>query len=497
MQRLLGSFALLTLLLLLPAGAFAQAAASTPAFPLSINTNSGGVPILVDANNTPFLIIGDSPQDMAQKLPIGGSLSMSSYFTARQGQGFWNTVNLWITCSANDNVCDPSGATFDGIAPFTGTISGCGGSLPDCYDLSTPNPDFFARIDAEINMAGTAHMAAIVNVLSGDFCGGYVQALVNSGAAKATAYGQYLGNRYNNYDNIIWLIGGDYNCDGNTQIDDLMLDVINGILSTSPRSNLVTLQLDDFRYSTQDVGNNWAAVPGMLNAAYDYYPIYGEIISALSTAPALPAFLLESDYEGENNLGYQATADSPLRGRHEVWWTLTSGSSGFVYGNHYVWQFAAGWQDNLATTEVAQFSYAANFFNMLSWWKLAPDVSSALVTAGRRDYATTGACSPRHKKQCMSVNTYVTAALANDKSFAVVYTPAAARAITVSMSALNPKVTAQWYDPTADPTLANSYSTICSPGGTPCGSGSQRFSNPSHHADGTDDWVLLLTAAGS
>jgi hypothetical protein len=134
-----------------------------------------------------------------------------------------------------------------------------------------------------------------------------------------------------------------------------------------------------------------------------------------------------------------------------------------------------------------QFVYLAKFMRLIPWYKLQPSPggSKSIVTAG---YGSNAAGTTL-------ASTYVTSSLASDGSLAVIYFPNAnSGPITVNMALMGTGVTAKWYDPTADPTETSSYTTVCSPSGTVCGTGSQSFSSPFTHSDGTHDAVLLLQA---
>ena len=104
---------------------------------------------------------------------------------------------LWINLLCNDGTaCNADGTTFDGIAPFT-----------TANDLSTPNPAYFDRADVAINLAAANGMVVILAPIETI---GWLRTLRANGIDKAFAYGQYLGNRYKNFPNIIWMHGNDF-----------------------------------------------------------------------------------------------------------------------------------------------------------------------------------------------------------------------------------------------------------------------------------------------
>jgi hypothetical protein len=205
---------------------------------------------------------------------------------------------------------------------------------------------------------------------------------------------------------------------------------------------------------------------------------------------------VETNYENENATGCDTF--SAFRDRKSAWWALTSGASGFIYGNSYIWPFSTRWNTarNIDTADVIQLGHLYNFLVALKWSILVADTASTLVTAGRNVYGTPpvssgipGNLGCLSSPYTVNTNTYVTAARASDGSFAVVYIPTTGT-VTVNLANLEPNVTAQWFDPTT-----GNYSTICSDGTGNCAFGSQNFTSSGTHSDGASDWVLLLRAA--
>ena len=150
---------------------------------------------LMGSNGAPFMVAGDSPQCLSANL---STANMDAYFAARAAQGFnasW--VNLLCTTYTGGRT---DATTYDGIAPFTGTISG------GLYDLTKPNPTYFARVDA-LFAAAAAH-GTVVFADPIEF-GGFSQTIQANSAAAASSYGQFLGARYRNQANIVWMSGND------------------------------------------------------------------------------------------------------------------------------------------------------------------------------------------------------------------------------------------------------------------------------------------------
>jgi Protein of unknown function (DUF4038) len=84
---------------------------ANPKYPLRISTTGH---YLVDQNNRPFLIIGDSPQSLVSNL---SDSDMDLYFVDRQTHGF-NAVWVNILCNSHTGG-RADGTTYDGLAPFT------------------------------------------------------------------------------------------------------------------------------------------------------------------------------------------------------------------------------------------------------------------------------------------------------------------------------------------------------------------------------------------
>jgi chitodextrinase len=408
---------------------------------------------LVDQNNQPFMIVGDSPQSLIGNL---SQPQVVSYFADRAAHGF-NSAWVNLLCDSY-TACNRDGTTFDGIPPFT---------TPG--DLSTPNSVYFARVDTYLNIAAAYGITVFLDPIE---TGGWLDVLRSNGVTKAFNYGVYLGNRYNNFPNIVWMSGNDFQTWQTASDDALVLAVVKGIKSVDP-NHIHTAELNYDSSTTLD-DPNWASLAG-LNAAYTYYPTYAEVLHGYNQSPTLPTFLVEAHYEGENVGGEMGT---PLVLRLQAYWTMLVGGAGQLYGNTYTWQFLSNWQSNLDTPGVTQLGYWNNLFSAYPWYNLLPDQNHTVVTAGYGTFSTVGNTS---------ASNYMTTAYLPDGSLVMAYVPTI-RTFTVQMTQLAGTVTAQWFDPTN-----GTYTTV--PGSPFPNTQSQTFTTPGNNSAGDSDWILLLTAS--
>jgi hypothetical protein len=430
----------------------------TANFPLTMGPNNR---YFVDQNGVPFLVNGDSPQSLLVDLSASDT---NLYLTTRKSQGF-NTIIVDVLADTSTGG-NANGTTYDGIAPFTS------GSSPSSYDLSTPNPTYFARLDAVVSMAAANGFLVFLDPIETI---GWLQTLQNNGTSKAFDFGVFLGNRYKDYPNVAWQSGNDFQSWANTSDSDLVYQVMAGIKSVAP-SQIQTIQLSfPTSYSNQDT----VTLPAInMDAAYTYHDTYDMMLQAFNSSPTSPVFLVEGNYEGENNGFSFPGVTGTFILRAQEYWTMTSGGVGQFYGSHWDWGFASGWQSTLDSAGVAQLPYWTDLFTSVEWWKLVPDQNHQIVTAG---YGTYNA----YNDNFYSSN-YATTAWNPDGTTSVTY-DIAGSALTVDLAKFVGPVSAQWYDP--------SNGTYQSVTGSPFANTSPWvFQPPGQNHEGDSDWVLVLHA---
>ena len=449
------------------------------AFPLKVSANHR---YLVDQDNKPFLIVGDTPQGLMGRL---SEKEAESYFADREAHGF-NTLG-WIdvACAGHDFPANTFGTTPDGIRPFAGFLPG--GTDYTHYDLSKPNEAYFSRLDHMIRLAANHHLLVFVDPIETI---GWLPTLRNNGLKAAYAYGQYLGRRYKDFANVAWISGNDFNNWRVPSDDALVQAVAKGIQSIAP-GQLQTVEINVNTSSSLD-DQTWAPIIS-LNSTYTYSATYIQMLHSYNEKPVIPTYLVEAHYDLEE-VGNPTDYGTPNVLRREEYWTMLSGGAGQFYGNRYTWSFNSGWPSYIDTLGVSQLTIWKDFFSSLPWQDLVPDQEHAVVTEGFGTFGSTEVELNQSnltatRKPSVSQSDFATAARTGDGSVVVVYMPTA-RTITVNMASLKAIATAKWFDPSN-----RAYSNI--PGGPFVNSGTQQFTPPGKNHDGDDDWVLLLNATGN
>lgn len=466
-------FVLTVLVLLGPLSVWAQVASSphvasphVPVYPLKVSANGR---YLVDQKNVPFLIVGDVPQPI---VTMASTADAAKYFDDRQAHGF-NAVWVDILVAGPYYFYSPEdGSTYDGIRPFIGYVSG--GTDTAHYDLSKPNEAYFARVDQVLALAENHGMVVFLDPIE---TGQWVPTLRNNGSAAAYAYGQYLGNRYKHFNNIIWLNGNDFNTWKTPDDDKVVRAVAMGIKSVDPR-HLQTIELNVETSSSLD-DSTWAPIVSV-NSTYTYSPTYFQMWHSYNQTPIMPTYLVEGHYElAGMDLGHPVDIGTPLVLRRQEYWAMLSGGKGQLYGNVFTCYFANGWKYYIDTVGVKQLMIWRRFFSSLPWQAFVPDQDHVVVTSG---FGNPGSMQTR-----VSKSDFCTASKTPDGSVAVAYMPTV-RTITVNMASLKAPAIAKWFDPSN-----GAYTAI--PGGPFANTGARQFTPPGSNHDGDGDWVLLLDAS--
>jgi Protein of unknown function (DUF4038)/Putative collagen-binding domain of a collagenase len=406
-------------------------------FPVGVSENKR---YLIDQDGKPYMLNGDSPQCMSANL---STADMELFFEDRQQHGF-NAAWVNLICGPYTHGREDA-STYDGIRPFT-----------DSHDLSTVNLEYWRRMDTMVDLA---KKYGITLVLDPAETGSFSDLLKDNGEVKSEAYGTFLGERYRDDVNIIWMFGNDYS--DWERYDPYLVALSKGLRAADPEK-LQTIELNPSNTSFDDPV--WPPLID-LASAYAYSPTYEVVLRAYNAAPTTPVFMVEANYEFENNDNGPPTSDETMR--RQEYWTMLSGATGQLYGNKYTWGFEDEvWKQHFDTKAVEEWQLMVRLFSARSWQDLVPDEQHRFLTDGVGE--------PTNQGDVLESD-YATAATTRDGSLGIVYVPTA-RTITVDVRTLQPGMTARWFDPTD-----GSFRDARAP-----------FTTPGKNAAGAGDWVLVI-----
>jgi len=401
------------------------------AFPIKLSADRK---YLVDQNNVPFLVTGDAAWSLIAKL---NATDAATYLEDRRVRGF-NLV--MVNLVERRYSATPPSTNANGNAPFTGA------------PFATPSEAYFAYADSVITLAQQKGIAVLLAPAYLGYDGvtpveGWWDEMVAAGPAVLTTYGAYVGNRYKNFDNIIWLEGGD------RSPSDLSFTnaVANGIKSVDTR------HLHTAHWNQEDLGSDLGVTWLDFNTVYTYNPVY--LKSAAAISAGLPFILLESTYENERSITVPEV-------RAQAYYALLTGGVGQIFGNRPIWLFDTGWNGatGISSPGSVSMNQLQKLFAPRAWTGLVP--AQSVITAGAGSNGGTD---------------YAVLAKSTDGRLAIAYLPSS-RAITLNLTtmAAHAPINARWYNPSNGVFTAVTGSPLAAAAGialTPPAAG---------------DWVLLL-----
>ncbi len=440
-------------------------AATGDVFPLHVSADRR---YLVTAGDAPFFIQGDTPWSLMVELTRE---EVTEYLDDRVAHGF-NAI-LVNLIEARFSATTPPWATAYGDVPFD-----------DVDDFSVQNEAYFAHTDWVLAEASRRGMLVLLTpAYMGYGCGdeGWCAAMRNNGVDNLRAYGRFLGTRYRDQTNIIWVHGGDHrpSTSGSPSDWDLMDAIRLGLTETDRDDRIVTAHWSrGDNGSEADEAASWLTLDSIYSA--DGASIYEESLDVWGRSQGVrPGVLIESYYENEHGM-------TPQRLRSEMYWPVLAGSTGFFYGNYPIWPFwnagdpdwgfgdggfSGGWREALDNPGASAARIAGGFFRDRDWQRLVPDTAHAFLTDG---LGSSGSES------------YVLCAATPEGDLAVAYFYDGSSSPTVDLGAFaGATVSISWVDPadgSVQPLAGSPFTTDAT----------MSVSPPGDNADGDADWLLLF-----
>jgi hypothetical protein len=416
-------------------------------FPLRLSANSR---FLVDQNDVPFLINQASSWGLIQSL---SNADAADYLDALKQRGF-NTVMVSII--SNDARMAGNPPNWQGVPPF---------NTP--WDYSTYNDTYFAHADHVINLAKDRGMLVTLVPSYLGYPSDASQGLwdemlsANNSVAKSSAYGRYLGQRYKNFSNLMWIAGGDQQPAAGSELENRLKAVIVGIREND--SHYWTGHWDSVArgngvLSTENpTFASYMSVNGYY--AYNYDLTYQRDLEAYNRAPTMMLYHLDQSYETE-------PGGTPENIRRKAYQAVLMGGAGSSFNAGYNWWGFANWRGNMDSPGSQQTTIWYRVFTSRPWQDLVPDQNHVAVTAGLGSWGSTD---------------YVAAARAATGATIMAFLPTS-RTVTVDLRQISgSQAKCWWLNPSNGQTsLIGSFGTT----------GSRTFTPP-----GNGDWLLVIDDA--
>lgn len=415
---------------------------------------------LVTESGEPFFWLGDTAWELFHRLSWEETYH---YLENRRERGF-NVIQA-VVLAEMDGLRTPN---FYGETPLID------------LDPTRPNEAYFDHVDAVVRMAAEKGLYIALLPTWGD----KVIRMWGSGPEifdpqAARAYGEYLGRRYKNDNNVLWMLGGDRPGEG---LVELWTAMAEGITAGVGRRPFITFHPNGGHGSSEwfhdcewlDM-NTWQSGHGVVDS-----PTW-EMVGGDYKRPLIkPVLDSEPNYE-DHPIDPWTRKWLPEYGRYtdydvrkQGYRSVFAGACGYTYGHHTIWQMyepprapinfpAFDWKEALHRPGAQQLIHLVNLMLSRPYLTRVPDqdllISDPGGGAGR-------VCATRDQSG----------------SYAFVYLPLAGQTVTLDMSRLAGPVKAWWYDPrNGRAHLAGEFAN----------QGAQAFTSPL----GGQDWVLVLDEA--
>ncbi len=361
----------------------------------------------VDAAGTPFFWLGDTAWPLYTTYEKEDA---EAYLTRRAQQGFTVIQGVLAWGDPEPEVGlegRPPGTNYAGHHPW---IEG---------DPARPNPAFFEHVDHLLDVA--ARLGLVMGILP--TWGYHVQNSKVVTEANAAVYGRWLGERYRDRPNLIWINGGDREPLG---FEPVWRALAHGLRRGDGGAHLITYHPCGWRSSSfyfQD--DDWLDF-NMIETWSAWPQVYAAVHADTCLQPIRPVVLGEPAYE--DGPEYPLGPITPPVVRRQAWWTLMAGGF-FTYGQNQMWRMEPGWTDTFDTPGALAMSAFRAIAELRPWASMIPDqgfFAEDTASAGR---------------------TLNTAMRTRDRTGAMLYLSTQCHVLLYLDRIAAPRVRATWFDP--------------------------------------------------
>jgi len=377
---------------------------------------------LVTEDAEPFFWLADTAWELFHRCTLD---DIAMYLDNRKSKGF-NVIQA-VVLAELEGIREPNAI----------------GELPLIdMDISQPNPIYFDFIESVIQLAAEREMYMCILPTWGDKVTDLGRGPQIFNVENARQYGQFIGKRFRDHDNVIWMNGGDrYAVDETTDYRPIWRALGEGIKSEA--NQLMTFHPRGVHGSSMEFHhdswldfNTWQSTHNDVNE-----PIWRQIFGDWMRHPVKPVLDSEPCYEGihvqfDPDNGYFTPYDI----RRRVYRGIFAGGCGFTYGHSSVWQMYSDdhepvlaadrpWKECLDDPAGFQVHHLKDLMLSRPYLSRIPD-QSIILSDNTGDY--------RHIRATRDAN----------GSYAMLYIPTRFQSVQVDLHRLNGELfQAKWFNP--------------------------------------------------
>lgn len=349
---------------------------------------------LVHADNTPFFWLGDTAWELFHRL---NREEVQLYLRSRAEQHF--TVVQAVALAEFGGLETPNAY---GRRPLKKNTQGV-------YDPTVPDTDgeysYWEHVDFTVETAAEHGLYIAFLPTWGDKYNkqwGEGPEIFN--AENACEYGKWLGTRYKDHDNIVWVLGGDRPL---TQFNHFEVNraMAAGLKQGDGGKHLITFHPNGESSSSRHVHNEAWLDFNMIQSGHGVKaPMnYTWVTEDYNRKPVKPTMDAEPCYE-DHPRGFQARNgyfdDADVR--KAAYYNILSGGFGHTYGHHSIWSmttepkdyFIVHWKDALHRPGAEQMQHLRSLIESRPSLERRPDPSLIANNHEGRNYrvAARGDC---------------------------------------------------------------------------------------------------------
>lgn len=349
---------------------------------------------LVTEENTPFFWLGDTAWELFHRLTLEEA---HLYLKDRAAKGF-NVVQA-VLLAELDGLDTPNP---NGDHPLINN------------DPAHPNEDYFKQVEKVVELAKDLGIYMAILPTWGDkFNKAWGKGPEIFTPENAEKYGEFLGQKFVHFTNIIWIMGGD-----RTPANEVHYAIIRAMVKGIRRHDkhhLMSYHPNGGKLASDWFGmDDWLDIDMFQTRHQSGFKEFKFTRRALKAKPARPVVDGEPGYENIPNLlnKFNLKRLDEADVRKSAYWNMFSGAAGHTYGCNEVWQmfdkiksplFGAylPWKEAIHLPGSRQAGLMKKLFESLPWQTLRNE--QKLLSPGILANFTTTLCMVSDQKDLMMV----------------------------------------------------------------------------------------------